>query len=460
MGLSSYFLQVEIQVELEEEETKEEQPVFDFDPFDTVVGQEHDSSDLSDVDDEEDEGGNDFSDLSSDGGGGPDDETPLEIPMNMKHIQDMVKKLDAILSLLFEHFQRLHAIASTHSAIGLTSKSTSRSPLSSELCPLPPLPPLPSESPLPLVTPDQTVCLSESPFTAPNAAAFPPRVAHTMRTQFNALLSIFDRIILRTFKSRYTQFLMFWYTSLDPEFADVFQGMLVERAILGSSSMMIQPAAEAFNESDGRNNRQQSTITRAAAASYIGSFVSRAVFVDVQSTRNVVAVLCEFLKAHLNEVEELIRNGFSTIIIGGGQHAVFYAVVQAVFLIFCFRWRDLLDCAENAQTDHITHSTGVSCLDEFRLGENSRKWMPELGVLQRAINSVLNPLRVCDQFAGCTLFSDSLGSPRFVRSMLLCNSLVWLGRRISSIVTRSLSQIGASSILVLNTHLDRILIQQ
>ena len=449
-------------MELEEEETKEEQPIFDFDPFDTVVGQEeHDSSDLSDVDDEEGEVGDDFSDLSSDGGGGPDNETPLEIPMNMKHIQDMVKKLDAILTLLFEHFQR-HSTASTHSAIGLTSKSTSRSPLSSELYPLPPLPPLPSESPLlPLVTPDQTLppCLSESSFTAPNAVAFPPKVAHTMHTQFNALLSIFDRIILRTFKSRYTQFLMFWYTSLDPEFADVFQGMLVERALLGPSSMMIQSSAEAFNESDGRNNGQQGTITRAAAASYIGSLVSRAVFIDAQSTRNVVAVLCEFLKAHLNEVEELIRDGSYTIIIGGGQHTVFYAVMQAVFLIFCFRWRDLLDSAENAQTDHITHSTGVSRLDEFRLSENSRKWMPELGVLQRAINSVLNPLRVCDQSAGCKLFSDSLDPSRFVRSMLLCNSLVWLGRRTSSIVTRSLSQIGASSILVLNILLDRILIQ-
>jgi len=446
-------------VELEEEETKEEQPIFDFDPFDAVIGQEeHDSSDLSDVDDEEDEVGDDFSDLSSDGGGGSDNVTPLEIPMNMRHIQDMVKKLDAILTLLFEHFQR-HSTASAHPAIGLTSKSTSRSPLSSEPYPLPPLPPLPSESPLlPPVTPNQTY-LSESSFTALNAVAFPPKVAHTTRTQFNALLSIFDRIILRTFKSRYTQFLMFWYTSLDPEFADVFQGMLVERALLGPSSMMIQLSAEAFNESDGRNNGQQSTITRAAAASYIGSFVSRAVFIDAQSTRNVVAVLCEFLKAHLNEVEELIRDGSPTIIVGGGQHTVFYAVIQAVFLIFCFRWRDLLDFAENAQTDHITHSTGVSCLDEFRLSENSRKWMPELGVLQRAINSVLNPLRVCDRSAGCKLFSDSLDSSRFVRSMLLCNSLVWLGRRTSFIVIRSLSQTGASSILVLNTLLDRILIQ-
>ena len=389
--------------DLEEEETKEEQLLFDFDPFDIVVGQEeHGSSDLSDLDnDEEEEVGDDFSDLSSDGGGGggSDDETPLEIPMNVRHIQDMVKKLDAILTLLFEHFQRVHTIASTPS-IGLTNQSVSGPPPASEL---PPLPPLPSESSLlPLGTPEHTLStrLSGSPSTCPNAVVFPPRLTHTTRTQFNALLGIFDRTILRTFKSRYTQFLIFWYTSLDPEFADVFQGMLIERALLGSSSMVIQSAAEAFNESDDKNDGQQgsdgSTITRAAAASYIGSFVSRGVFIDAENTRNVVAVLCEFLRAHLNEVEESIRNSSPTTIVGGAQHAVFYAVVQAVFLIFCFRWRDLLNFVESAQTDHLVHSVGVSGSDGFRLSENPRKWMPELGILQRVINSVLNPLRVCD----------------------------------------------------------------
>ncbi|KAF5363263.1 hypothetical protein D9756_000229 [Leucocoprinus leucothites] len=413
-------IDVEIQVELEEleeEEALEEQPIFDIDPFDVVIGQEeHDSSDLSDIDDADDDEngiGDDFSDLSSDAGGGLDDEVPLEISTNLRHIQDMVKKLDAILLLMFEHFQRTHTIASTRSTAEATEPgSVSRPPSPPELTPLPPLPSLSSDLPLlssstPIATPvylqgsSQRASASEPPSTTPSSNPHFSSLqssVNSMRVQFNALLTIFDRTILRTFKSRYTQFLIFWFTSLDPEFADVFQGMLAERALLGSSSTAIQPTSEAFNDSgdtsSGPQNTGGSAITRAAAASYIGSFVSRAVFVDGEGARNVVAVLCEFLKTHLDDVEESIRSYSAPIAVGGPQHTVFYAVTQAVFLIFCFRWRDLLDFAEDAETDHVHHFTGIY-QDEVVSDGKSRKWMPELGVLQRVVSSVLNPLRVC-----------------------------------------------------------------
>ncbi|KXN92333.1 RNA polymerase I-specific transcription initiation factor RRN3 [Leucoagaricus sp. SymC.cos] len=200
-------------------------------------------------------------------------------------------------------------------------------------------------------------------------------LANTMRIQFNVLLSIFDRTILHTFKSRYTQFLLFWYASLDPEFADEFQG---EQSF--------------HNEVPHAGG---STITRAAAASYIGSFVSRALFVDGEGARRVMAVLCEFLKAHLDEVEESIRTYSTPVTVGGHQHTVFYAITQAVFLIFCFRWRDLLDDLEDEEGESSTH-LGVST-DQRDSGVDgkARKWMPELGVLQRVVSSVFNPLRVC-----------------------------------------------------------------
>ena len=64
------------------------------------------------------------------------------------------------------------------------------------------------------------------------------------------------------------------------------------------------------------------------------------------------------------------------------QYSIFYAVSQAVFLIFCFRWRDLLEDHED--------------VDEFAsAGALAKKWMPELDVLHRAVNSDLNPLKVC-----------------------------------------------------------------
>ncbi|KAJ7682435.1 RNA polymerase I-specific transcription initiation factor RRN3 [Mycena polygramma] len=343
-------IDVEIQVELEElEDQHEEQDVFELDPFDTILGQEDEDSDS---DDDDDEDGGDMSDLSSDGGdidGGP------ETHSDLGHIQDMVKKLDAILSLIFEHFQR---------ALEASGADSPRTALPPELPALPPLPPLtPSLSPLssPMHLPSSSSSFfSDLDLTSPAPApARPPPTSLT--AQFHTLLSIFDRLILPTFKSRYTQFLLFFYTSLSPDFADIFLGLLVDRSLFQSAT----PA-----------------VTRAAAAAYLGSFVSRAVFVDRAGARRVVAVLCDFLRAHVDAVEEAVRVG-ATITSGAGsaeQSGVFYAVAQAVFLIFCFRWRDLLE--EDLDVDDLVAKPG-------------KEWMPELGVVQRIINSVLNPLKLC-----------------------------------------------------------------
>ncbi|KAJ7734001.1 RNA polymerase I-specific transcription initiation factor RRN3 [Mycena maculata] len=337
-------IDVEIQVELEElEEQNDADPdVFELDPFDTILGQEEADSDSDD--DGDDSGA--MSDMSSDGGEMEEAETPSD----MTHIQDMVKKLDAILTLIFEHLQRA------------LPADSSRPTLPPELPDLPPLPPLtPSISPVssPLELPSAVLPDSDVP-TLPTPQPTPPSTS--LNVQFHTLLSIFDRLILPTFKSRYTQFLLFFFTSLSPDFADIFLGLLVDRALFQHTT----PA-----------------VTRAAAAAYIGSFVSRAAFVDREGARRVAGVLCDFLRAHLDGLEEALRIG-ATIPSGAGssaQSGVFYAIAQAVFLIFCFRWRDLLE-DEDLDVDELA-------------GKAGKKWMPELGVVQRIIHSVLNPLKIC-----------------------------------------------------------------
>ncbi|KAG0702449.1 RNA polymerase I-specific transcription initiation factor RRN3 [Suillus ampliporus] len=290
---------VEIQVELEELEDAEptDGELFEFDPFDTIVGQECDASD--DEEDLDDDLSDISSDASSDGGA-------KDVLTDTKHIRDMVSKLDAILRLVFDHFNKLHSSIPTvllH----------------------------PSSSLYPSTTHD--------------------REPHTLlTTQFHTLLAIFDRSILRTFKSRYTQFLLFWYASLDPEFSDLFLGLLVDKALFASASA--------------------NGVERVAASSYIGSFVSRAQFIDREGALRAIKVLCAFLEAHLDAVEA--GNAASS------DHSVFYAIVQAVFLIFCFRWRDLQEEP-----------------DEQEVGR--KIWISELGVLQRVITSDLNPLKVCSQ---------------------------------------------------------------
>ena len=323
--------------ELEEalESQEQQAEVFDLDPFDTVVGQEGDESD-SEGEDSDDEGDN-LSDLSSDAGGDPDDDSDQEpVSTDFQHIQEMVNKLDSILKIIFDHFNQTHA-ASDPVLIPLPGTPTSRSNSPSLSTPT-------LETPRPI-----------SPPTLEEGKA-------RRRAQFHTLLAIFDRTILRTFKSRYTQFIVFWYSSLDPEFADLFQGMLVSKALL---------------------EEDQPPVTRAAAASYIASFVSRAQFVDRAGARRVVQVLCGFLRARLDLFDAL--SGAAGMGVGMGmnvaQHSVFYAVAQAVFLIFCFRWRDLLE--DQDEVDEFAPQQGPP-----------KKWMPELDVVQRVVTSELNPLKV------------------------------------------------------------------
>lgn len=271
----------------------------------------------------------------------------------------MVNKLDTILMLIFDYLGRpSFAVKPTLSDL-LPTESPPSTPLASESRPSTQL-----ESTMPLN----------------------PELEKTARrSQFHALLLIFDRAIIRTFKSRYTQFLVFWYSSLDPEFSDLFQGMLVEKALLDESLPM---------------------VTRIAASSYISSFVSRATFVDKESTRNVVSVLCDFLTSRMDAFDHALRVGGE---LSRTYCGMFYAVCQAAFLIFCFRWRDLVE-------DQVED---VDELAELNSGGAAKKWLPRLYVLERAVSSSLNPLKVSYLYSHVLIDLNVLHS--IAPQMLSCN---------------------------------------
>ncbi|KAL0059876.1 DNA independent RNA polymerase I transcription factor [Marasmius tenuissimus] len=428
-------IDVEIQCEIDDieaemgneaEATQLSSEIFDID-LDTAIGQETSDAESDSDDSEDDDDG--FSDLSSEGGDDLDNDKPkAELPMDVKHIAEMVKKLDAILTLVFEHLERFSGLKS--SLLPPSSSSTTL-PLNTPPTPLPELPSLdlPSAVSIGLGTPPPTVrpeFLSQSrsptptltpitkdppltPITAPSGIASDAVPSRSrMQAHFHTLLSIFDRLILRTFKSRYTQFLLFWYTSLDVEFADIFMGMLVERALYSPSSSPHGLSVDPDSKTSTTTGTLPPAITRAAAASYIGSFVSRARVVDGASARRVVGVLCEWLEAHLDAVERLLllssSSGLSasssTLSAIGTQNSVFHAVAQAVFLIFCFRWRDLL--VDDDDSDALPPSSNPS-MTAFRDPTSSssagpgpgQKWLPQLNVVKRVVTSVLNPLRAC-----------------------------------------------------------------
>jgi RNA polymerase I-specific transcription initiation factor RRN3 len=403
-------IDVEIQVELEELEEDDngnglpDHDLFELDPFDVLVGQEGSGFDsdaedaLSNATSEDEDDA--FSDISSDAGDLDLEKEHAELPTNVKHIQDMVKKLDGILALVFAHFKKgIKQDTDAHNSASFVSLDDFRSPLPLKL---PPLPTPYSQSVYP-TAPAPSPAISVTPETPAAAKSLPhPPKTDQLRSQFYSLLSIFDRTILNTFKSRYTQFIVFWFTSLDPEFVDIFQGMLVERALFGPS----EPGGHTVSASQPSGSTNTTPgLTRAAAASYIGSFVSRAKFVDRDSTRRVVGVLCEYLRAYLDGVDEAVRayaegDGSLGAAVGApSQHVVFYAVTQAVLLIFCFRWRELIIDFDEEEEEHRrqqraksrTHPPSISISARIR----KDKWVPELQELKRVVLSVLNPLKVC-----------------------------------------------------------------
>ncbi|GAA6038563.1 hypothetical protein JCM8097_004632 [Rhodosporidiobolus ruineniae] len=193
-------------------------------------------------------------------------------------------------------------------------------------------------------------------------------------TLFRTLLDIFDRTLLRTFKTRNVQFILFYLCSLSPLSSDHFIGVLLGRALFDQDA----PA-----------------VTRVAAAGYAASFVARAKYVDAGMTRKVVTHLCQYLEGQMDDFARATtfassfggkNNHLAATAANGQELPVFYAVAQAVFYVFCFRWKDLLD-----EEDDLDDEAGLLGLDA------GRRWMMGLETVKKAVGSSFNPLKVCAQ---------------------------------------------------------------
>lgn len=171
----------------------------------------------------------------------------------------------------------------------------------------------------------------------------------TAADTFDLLLRFLESTILPTYKSRFTQFLLFWAAQKSSLFADQLCVMLLGRAF--------------------DNTRPQSA--RQEAASYICGFVSRAQHINTNDVRAVVHILCRWLSEFVDQ-RSVECTGPDV-----SRWSGFYAIVQAVMYIFCFRWRDLRVREE----------------DEFGVVEEH--WTAGLSVMNKVICSRFNPLKVC-----------------------------------------------------------------
>lgn len=184
---------------------------------------------------------------------------------------------------------------------------------------------------------------------------------------FADLLAEFSHLILPTIKSRHTQFLIFHFGQRSERLIDAFCGTCINIAF----------------------ESQRPLVLRQSACAYLASFVARGAHVP----GHIVVKIFEVLGYHLDEM----RAVYETSCRGPDvrRYAPFYALMQALMYVFCFRWQDLI----RSVPEDVDKEDPLSYLDQ------DIEWEPEIkDIMRRNIYSKLNPLKVCspvivDQFA-------------------------------------------------------------
>lgn len=169
------------------------------------------------------------------------------------------------------------------------------------------------------------------------------------------LIAHFESIILPSYRSRHTQFLLFHFSQCSNDFVERFAATCIH--LMSSKT---QPA-----------------ITRQSAAAYLGSFVARGKHVSPRVVRDIFDMLGEYLDSLRAQHEKSCRGPDLR------RYGPFYATAQALLYIFCFRWRDLTTASEEADENNDLD------LEEVNFPPSVKEF------LHRAIYSKLNPMKVC-----------------------------------------------------------------
>jgi len=169
---------------------------------------------------------------------------------------------------------------------------------------------------------------------------------------FGSLLRVFEGVVLRTHKSKYVQFLLFFYCASQRKYAEMFLRRLLEKAF----------------------DKDAPSIDRQNAAAYVASFVARAAFLRHASATVSFELLIRWMHGYVE-----IHQEHSLGIVGpieAKPHMTFYGICQAVMYIFVHRHSDLLGRFET----------------DVEKQHQLRKYN-----FQAIVDSDLNPLRFCDQ---------------------------------------------------------------
>lgn len=181
------------------------------------------------------------------------------------------------------------------------------------------------------------------------------------------LLASFERAVLHTHRSKFTQFLLFYVCRREPQ-----------RCCISLVRLLLARLSDA----------RQPPITRSACAAYLASFLARSAFVPEALVVEVLQRLAEGCAAYAASVAALERSrsapalalpgvqyGVGGAMNGGGggssgaapQHQVFYAMVQALLYILCYHLEPLLTRQPHHPGTTPQHAAAVTALVQQQL---------------------------------------------------------------------------------------------
>lgn len=175
---------------------------------------------------------------------------------------------------------------------------------------------------------------------------------------FTTILREFDHMVLPTYKSRHTQFLIFHFAQQHERLTDAFCGQLIATAFQSNTP----------------------NVLKQAAAAYLASFVARGAHVPRNLVRTIFLLLIHHLEQYRRKYEPICRGPDLK------RFHPYYSLVQATLYIFCFRWQDLVVSAPEVVDPEDPASYIGQDLEWIG---SSRK---DLSV---QIFGKLNPLKVC-----------------------------------------------------------------
>ncbi|KAI8720715.1 hypothetical protein NCS52_00517400 [Fusarium sp. LHS14.1] len=175
---------------------------------------------------------------------------------------------------------------------------------------------------------------------------------------FTVLLREFDHMVLPTYKSRHTQFLIFHFAQMHERLTDAFCGQLIATAFQSNTP----------------------NVLKQAAAAYLASFVARGSHLPGSLIRNIFGLLLHHLETYRKKYEPLCRGPDLK------RFHPYYSLVQATLYIFCFRWQDLIV----STPEFVDRDDPASYIGQ------EMEWM---GTCRKDISiqifGKLNPLKVC-----------------------------------------------------------------